>query len=196
MTTKMFDESKNYLKGHSPSPPPQEIEGYHRTEFHKHCTSFQFGTSQQLLDYPRLCLYFDPGVRLYLGWMMTGREGKHPQGHQLHCSDSRLSCVFNMSVLDCRPCRPGALGMFDNFSLSIPTHPTELILFPFFSKKSVWVFCLHVCPCTVCVCVCVCVCVQCPLRPEKGVGFPRTGVTDSCELLCQYPDPCKNSQVS
>lgn len=33
-------------------------------------------------------------------------------------------------------------------------------------------FCLHVCVCTMCV----------PGVPEKRVGFPRAGVTGSCEL--------------
>lgn len=39
--------------------------------------------------------------------------------------------------------------------------------------------------------LCVCLCsidVQCPQRPEEGVGFPGTGAVDSCELqvlLCR-----------
>ena len=28
------------------------------------------------------------------------------------------------------------------------------------------------------------VCMQCPQRPAEGIRYTRTGVTDSCELLC------------
>lgn len=35
---------------------------------------------------------------------------------------------------------------------------------------------LHACPCTTCV--------QCPQRPEEGVGFSGTGVTDICKPPC------------
>ena len=29
-------------------------------------------------------------------------------------------------------------------------------------------------------------CMQCPQRPEEGIGTPGTGVTDNCELPCEY----------
>lgn len=32
-------------------------------------------------------------------------------------------------------------------------------------------------------------CVQCPWRPEKGIGFPGTGVLDGCEPPCGYWEP-------
>lgn len=32
-------------------------------------------------------------------------------------------------------------------------------------------------------------CVQCPQKPEDGVGSPRTGVTASCDLLVGAGDP-------
>lgn len=40
------------------------------------------------------------------------------------------------------------------------------------------VFSLHLFLCTTCM--------LCPRRPEEGVGSPRAGVTDSCELPCRY----------
>ena len=37
---------------------------------------------------------------------------------------------------------------------------------------------LHIHLCTMCV--------QCPQRPEEDIGFPGTGITDVCELLCRW----------
>ncbi|EGW00138.1 hypothetical protein I79_018812 [Cricetulus griseus] len=38
----------------------------------------------------------------------------------------------------------------------------------------VWVFCLHVCMCTICE--------QCQWEPKEGTGSPGTGVRDNCKL--------------
>lgn len=38
-----------------------------------------------------------------------------------------------------------------------------------------WVFCLHVCPCTTCM-----------LCPEEGIRSLGTEVTDGCELPCGF----------
>lgn len=53
------------------------------------------------------------------------------------------------------------------------------------------VFCLHVCMCTTLVCYLK--------RPEEGIRFTATGVTDICELLCVCwelnPDSLENQAV-
>ena len=58
-------------------------------------------------------------------------------------------------------------------------------LTPFYS---LWVFCLHVCVCTVC-----------PQRSDESIRFPGTGVTDSCELPCgcweSNPGPLQEQSV-
>jgi len=30
------------------------------------------------------------------------------------------------------------------------------------------------------------VCASCPQRPEKGIGYPGTGVIEGCEPPCDY----------
>ena len=50
----------------------------------------------------------------------------------------------------------------------------DITCYLIFTILYMWVFCLHVCLCTMCI--------QYSQRPEDGVGSPGTGVTNACEL--------------
>lgn len=56
------------------------------------------------------------------------------------------------------------------------------------------------CGCFACMYVCTRACLVPSERPEKGMGFPGTRVTDNYELSCRYwelnPAPLKEHPVS
>jgi hypothetical protein len=63
----------------------------------------------------------------------------------------------------------------------------DLSVFPE-SNQLGWIT-LFICVCVFCLYACLCnkhTCAWCPRRSEEGIVSPGTGVTASCEPLCDY----------
>lgn len=121
----MFDESENYLK----VPHFRKFKGQ-ETEFHKNCNSSQSGVSQQLLNCPRLFPHFGHCGQALLRKLMLGREASTmtPVALFWHLPvPCPLYVCLRLWALQTWACR----YVFDNLSPSTPTHPAELIIFPF-----------------------------------------------------------------